>query len=391
MLRNINGETGLPVHLHQLDSEHPNKYPFILPYKPDSYVILTFPVMEIEPLRLLKSQVQALSFYVSFNTHARFIFVVTGSFENKIFFLNSVIQELWYSFTISNLVLMIPGRDSQGCDINEDMYGLVDTRNVVIYSWYPYKGNYCPNNFDAVLMDQCWSETVDTFLHNLSLFPNKIPHKFAGCRSTAHVIVIIPYVIITDNCTDSYGRTVFRFTEIVVKFLSLVAEVLNLSVNYGIIGKTSEDKPYKYPINVYAGSMNRNAFNFRWLDGTILYIFDTFKWLVPCPKSSLRFDRILSLFSSSVWFTMLLVIFLTALVFWSSVKMLLVAVMKEPYGYISTLLFAKRVARFHGCFCSHNAKDIQTESFLHALCVVLISYEHNIPVVFHILSCESRI
>jgi hypothetical protein len=64
VLRKINGETGLPVHVHQLDTKHPYKYPFILPYKPDSYVILTFPVMEIEPLLLLISQVQVLSIAV---------------------------------------------------------------------------------------------------------------------------------------------------------------------------------------------------------------------------------------------------------------------------------------------------------------------------------------
>jgi hypothetical protein len=82
VLRNINGETGLPVHVHQLDIEQPDKYPFILPYKLDSYVILTVPVMEIELLHLLITQVKALSSLIPFNLHASFIFVVTGSFDN---------------------------------------------------------------------------------------------------------------------------------------------------------------------------------------------------------------------------------------------------------------------------------------------------------------------
>jgi hypothetical protein len=54
-------------------------------------------------------------------------------------------------------------------------------------------------------------------------------------------------------------------------------------------------------------------------------------------------------------------------------------------------LFAQREVRFHGRVCSSNAEDLQSEKSLHALCVVLFYYEHNIPVVFHILSCESRI
>jgi hypothetical protein len=173
VLRNINGEAGLPVHVHQLDTKHPDKYPFILTYKPDSYVILTFPVMEIEPLLLIVTQVATLWYHVPFSPHARFIFVVTGCFANIKRFLKLVIYNLWYNFKISNLVFMIPRSDSQGCDVNEDMYGLTDTRNIYIYSWFPYRGNYCTNNFNAVLMDQCGCETVDTFLHNYFSVPEQ--------------------------------------------------------------------------------------------------------------------------------------------------------------------------------------------------------------------------
>jgi hypothetical protein len=274
---------------------------------------------------------------------------------------------------------MIPERLSQGCDINEDMYGLVDTRNFDIYSWFPYKGNYCADNFNAVLMDQCGSETLDTFLYSLSLFPNKIPHKFSGCRSTAHVKVINPYVMITDNYTDSYGRTVFRFTGIVVKFFSLVGEALNLTVNYRIFGKRSKDKPYKYPINVYTGSMNMNTFNSRRLDGTIPYIFETFKLFVPCPKSSLKSGRILSLFSSSVWFSMLLVIFLTALVFWSSVRLLLGAVMKEPYVYRTVIYCLQSMWRV---FMGVSVPAMPRTYRLRALFILFVWYSFAMSTIF---------
>jgi hypothetical protein len=237
---------------------------------------------------------------------------------------------------------MIPRSDSQGCDVNEDMYGLTDTRNIDIYSWFPYRGNYCTDNFNAVLMDRCGCETVDNFLHNVSLFPNKIPHKFAGCSTTAHVEVVNPYLMLTDNYTDSYGRTNLRFEGIDVKFLSLVAEVLNLTIKYRILGKQFEYRRRPNHIEVFAGFNLLTVHYIKSYDPTITYIFDTFEWFVPCPKSALRIDKILSLFSSSVWFTMLVVIFLTALVFWSSVRLLPGAVMKEPNGYRTVL------------YCLHN-------------------------------------
>jgi hypothetical protein len=230
---------------------------------------------------------------------------------------------------------MIPKHDSQGCGVNEDMYGLVDTRSMDIYSWFPFKGNYCAKNFDAVLMYQCGCETLDTFLP--SFFPNKIPHKFAGCPSTTQITPLEPYAMLTDNYTNSYGRTVFRFTGITVKYLSAVAEALNLTVNYCISPHCNKDERNPLAIEILSGSHDLEIGVFILFGFTIPYAFDTYKWYVPCPKSALRFNRILSLFSSSVWFTMLLIISLIVLVLWSSVRLPLGAVMKEPYGYRTVL------------------------------------------------------
>jgi hypothetical protein len=66
------------------------------------------------------------------------------------------------------------------------------------------------------------SETLATFLHNVSLFRNIIPHKFAGYPSTAVVSIVKLYLMLTDNSMDSNGRTVLRFAGIDVKLLSLV-------------------------------------------------------------------------------------------------------------------------------------------------------------------------
>jgi hypothetical protein len=132
VLRNINGETGLTVHVNQLDTKHPYKYPFILPYRPDSYVILIFPVMEIESLHLILTQFESLWSLVPFNSHARFIFLVNGCFANINLVLERVNYKFWLKFKIANLVFMIPRCDLQGCDINEHRYEYVDTRNIDI-------------------------------------------------------------------------------------------------------------------------------------------------------------------------------------------------------------------------------------------------------------------
>jgi len=331
VLQNIYRDTGVPVHVHQLDPKLPLKFPLILQYKPDCYVILSGPVKELTPLHLILYQVAALSPNISFNPHAKFIFLVNGYFTNINRFLRSVINTMWLNFKIANLVFMIPRTDSDRCDVNGDMYGFVDSRNIDIYSWFPYKGKYCADNFDAVLVDHCGCENLHNFLHNVSLFPNKIPRKFAGCPSTAFVDVVNPYLMLTDNYTDSDGRTVPRFAGIDVQYLTLVTEALNLTLNYSICdGNCGDDN---HPIEIVAGFRPLSTTAIQNRDVTVPYLFNTFKWFVPCPKSALRMERILNVFSSSVWFTMLPVIFLTALVFWSSVRLPLGVVMKESYGY----------------------------------------------------------
>jgi len=151
--------------------------------------------------------------------------MVNGCFTNVNHFLQKVINNKWAHFKIANSVLMITRPDSDGCDVNEDMYGSVDSRNIDIYSWFPYKGNNCADNFDAVLVHKCGSENLDDFLHNVSLFPNKIPRNFAGCPSIAFVELLGPYLKLTDNYTVSGGRTVLSFAGIDVKYLTLVTEV----------------------------------------------------------------------------------------------------------------------------------------------------------------------
>ena len=333
VLRNIYREIGLPLHLHQLDPKFPYHSPLILPYKPDSYVILSGPVKELTPLYLIISQVYALSSHIPFNPHARFIFMVNGCFANIHHFLKMVIFNIWLNFKIANLVFMIPRLDSDGCDVNEDMYGLVDSRHIDIYSWFPYEGNYCADNFDAVLVDQCRCEILDTFLHNVSLFPNKIPQKFAGCLSRAFVAVANPNLRLTHTYTLSGNRTVFRFAGIDVKYLTLVTEALNLTLIYSICGEKCEVGKYLLTIEVIADFTPLSPYTKVFYDNTIPFLFNEFKWFVPCPKSALRMDRIFTVFNSSVWFTMLPVIFLTALVFWGSVRIPFGIVMKESYGY----------------------------------------------------------
>jgi hypothetical protein len=287
----------------------------------------------LELLKLLLLQLELLSSDIYFDPNARFIFVVTAYYRQTAGLLYLLVYHLWLIFRIVNFIVIIPRPDSNRRDANEDVYELLETKNFDIYSWFPYEGNNCAGEFRAVLIDQCGSEDVDGSLHNVSLFPNKIPRKFAGCSTTAYVSLVNPYAMLTDNYTGSDGRTVHRFEGVDVAYLTLVTEALNLTLNFAVCGKKCEGEG----IVVYIGFKPLNSVGTEHGDATIPYAFSVFRWFVPCPKSGLKMERILSVFDSSVWFTMLPVIVLTALLFWSAAKFSLGTVMKESYGYRTVL------------------------------------------------------
>jgi hypothetical protein len=54
---------------------------------------------------------------------------------------------------------------------------------------------------------------------------------------------------------------------------------------------------------------------------SIPYIHDAVKWFLPCPKPNARLEKIMTMYNVSVWLTMLLVLIVTAAVFWCSAKL----------------------------------------------------------------------
>jgi hypothetical protein len=114
---------------------------------------------------------------------------------------------------------MIPRRDSDGCDVNDDMYGSVCTRIIDIYT-YGFRTKKTIALITSMRFwwtNVCVCENIDTILHNVPFFPNKVSHKFTECSSTGFVKVLKTYLMITDNYTDSVGHTAVSLAGVEVK------------------------------------------------------------------------------------------------------------------------------------------------------------------------------
>jgi hypothetical protein len=78
-------------------------------------------------------------------------------------------------------------------------------------------------------------------------------------------------------------------------------------------------------------------------DASVPYKLDSLKWYVPCPKSALRTEGIMSVFSSSVWLTVLFIVLITSIVFWLSAKCSYRSVVRESHGYSTVIRFMYNV------------------------------------------------
>ncbi|PNF26843.1 hypothetical protein B7P43_G16841 [Cryptotermes secundus] len=232
-----------------------------------------------------------------------------------------------------NFVLVVPKRDASQYSVSGDKYGLVETKNFELYSLFPYERNGCGKHCRPFLMDQYQAEDGGQFLYNSPLFPNKIPDIFPGCSLVAFANNLKPYVMLTNTSMDSYGRAVYEVTGIETEYLNLISDALNLTLEVIWCEHECNYEERFVDIFVNIGFKPLNMLGMKSRDATIPYLFNALKWYVPCPKSTLRMEKVMGVFSTSVWFSMVPILVLTALVFWYSARFPNRTVLKESYGY----------------------------------------------------------
>jgi hypothetical protein len=212
LLRSINMENLWPVYVYQLDTDIDSNISVTLPFKPHSYVIFIWPEKDEMRLRgILILLMQKLSRGMYFNPKARFIIVVAGHHSeiNRVISYYSMI--LWRVMRIVNFVIIVANSETHQYGVNEDVYGLQESNKYDIYSYFPYEGRRCGDNFEAVLVNQCYSENAVELSNNIDLFPNKVPDDFAGCSVTVVTDDTEPYEINVNKSTDLYQSTGLTF------------------------------------------------------------------------------------------------------------------------------------------------------------------------------------
>lgn len=254
------------------------------------------------------------SYRNSWNSRTRFVIVVDEFLPDPRHAAEGILKEMEH-FKIFNVVVVIPSN------------GLF--RALDIYTWFPYElpSGQCGKFKKPVCLDHWIMEGKGRPLRNVSLFPQKIPHNFGGCKIIASVFPQKPFIMSLNRETNNENISLYDEGSDIRLFLFFV-EALNLS---GMFTPTVNLKGFLPPVQLENGSwtgalgevfdkkadiafsgMSINLERFIDFDVTKIYFFSGLLWIVPCAEPLGRVTSISRVFSVSLWLLTLIMIILSA-------------------------------------------------------------------------------
>jgi hypothetical protein len=311
MLENLHKESEWPLLSCKLDkpmtdSDNAHKH--------QSYIITLWPNRDDDVLDSLQQQIDnLLSFVNSFNHRAIFLLVVMDySIKVPQVHALKMAETLWNPYKIINVLIIFP-------NINRLAY---DTIN--LYTWFPYDAGHCGQVRKVDLLDQWVLNGNGSFRSNTDLFPVKVPRNLHGCPLVVAPVERIPFVQQTTSRTDSQGDVTYMFEGLEIEYLLILAKAINftpvflqrrvgdfvqvrleifMEIAQGSVDITVGTHPL-LPLLVRAGDPVRPYYEL------------TMRWWVPCATPAPRMDKIMAVFTPSVWVSIFLVFILTAVAFW---------------------------------------------------------------------------
>jgi hypothetical protein len=234
---------------------------------------------------------------------------------------------------IINVVILLPNSDDQL------LHGEIHILD--LYTWFPYETSICAKPTQVVLMDQCLSDNNGQPSNSTYLFPNKIPNNLQGCPIRVSTSELMPYVISTNNYTDSDGNTIYKYRGLEMEYLLLLAESTNLTVVFlppaeGDVKDTHFQQLLEVSSgisDVAIGHFPLNLILTAYADPTVTIVFDTLRWYVPCPRPVPRLEKVTGVCTLPVWCSIVLVFILIAFVFWRSANVTYSALVTESRNY----------------------------------------------------------
>jgi hypothetical protein len=349
----------------------------VTPPKHRNYVIIAWAVEGKGHVETVAEQLEQLTSHADIGGATFLVIIVDCGLQLPQSLAFDITRLMWDTHGIMDVFIVVPD-----CwrGLRKAISDSTDSQSTLfnVYTWLPYDSAQCGSLREIVLLEQWGPQGQQNCHKDAQPLPPKIPKNLMGCRikiSTSHVI---PYVISTDNITETHGNTIYVYRGVEIQYLLLIGEALNLTLvflppldgdlvtvrlnNLLSLGDRSTE--------VVIGHLPMHPYLMGFGDATKTYIQTSLRWYVPCARPVPRMARVLSLFSPSIWLTIITVLILTALAFWITSSSALFHFMKE-FSCYKTL-----------CYCFYNVWAV----FM-GVSVTARPRSHSLRILFFIFVC----
>jgi hypothetical protein len=210
------------------------------------------------------------------------------------------------------------------------------TPTIEVYTWFPYfPSGQCAQTTDGVLLDM-WvtkKDGVGYFLHNVSLFPPKIPRYLPGCPIRISTFEFEPVVMYPWHSED--GNTLLYKGGLEIEMLKMIQKATNMSTvfrqrpsdaTWGVLLDNGSWTGVLREVIEGVSDMAFGAVFYRChissdvIECTTPYIFDKIIWYVPCAQPNPRWTSLSRVFKLSLWLGFILGYIIMSVLIWVIVK-----------------------------------------------------------------------
>ena len=295
----------------------------------EGYVLLSSCRDYEDVVKDIGHQVKKLRNAWEWNPRAKFVVLVLEIRDvNAKRLAEDIVAELWTS-KILNSVVLIPLLDTH---LATDPVNILD-----VYVWFPYHPTgKCPHDKHVTLHDR-WVWNVrgsGHFLHNVCLFPPKIPKDLQGCPLTVSTFELPPFIMKRSTSKIDTKSIIYK-KGLEIQIVSEFAKATNSSIIYRVPppdggkwgfdvgngtwnGVTGEIARSYSDIGI--ADMSYRCHVVKEIECLRPYLIDKVRWYVPCATSYPRWMSLTRVFRLSLWSAFITAYIVFSVAMWRIVK-----------------------------------------------------------------------
>ncbi|PSN31682.1 Ionotropic receptor 214 [Blattella germanica] len=298
----------------------------------DCHIVISHYEEHFQIVKDLEMQVVTLTSRRLWNSHSRFIIIVSA-FKNSSKELTEDIFEIFWKWDIVNLIVLFPTkREGENfMPINTITNSHVNETYTIIfdaYTWFPYNPvSQCGKVKQVTHLDQWILNDNDKgqFLYNLSLFPKKIPTHMNNCPLIVSTFQFEPMVLknkIGDFDNGIELKLIKEFTARINMSLELLVQTdgtyWGIEMKNGSWNGMSGEVMNRIS-DVGMGNWYYRCHSIGSIECAYPHLIDEARWFIPCPQPYPRWASLTRVFNPFLW-----LVFLISFIFMAVVMFIIV-------------------------------------------------------------------